>query len=213
MAVRSSSRQPSSATRKRIIDAAVDLFWTEGFGGAGLRDIADLASINVASIYHHFPSKQDLLVAIIEQTYKQCLEQGQQALAEAGGPAQALVALTHHHVVFHCSHPRETGISDRELGSVTVNIRKRLVEVRDAYEQLWAAVLEEGIEQGIFATEDREITRIATITMCSSVAVWYRPNGRLTVDQVARNYSRLVLRMLARRERADGPGDGSTNVR
>jgi AcrR family transcriptional regulator len=213
MAVRSSSRQPSSATRKRILDAAVDLFWTEGFGGAGLRDIADLATINVASIYHHFPSKQDLLVAIIEETYERCLEQGRQALAEADGPAQALVALTHHHVVFHCSHPREAGISDRELGSVTVNIRKRLVEVRDAYEQLWDAVLEEGIEQAIFATEDRELTRIATITMCSSVAVWYRPNGRLTVDQIARTYSRLVLRMLARRDRGEAPPHGSTNVR
>jgi AcrR family transcriptional regulator len=202
MAVRSSSRQPSSATRERIVDAAIDLFSTEGFGGAGLREIADLASINVASIYHHFPSKQELLIAIIEQTYQQCLDQARHALVEADGPADALVALTHHHVVFHCSHPRETGVSDRELGSVTVNIRKRLVEVRDAYEQLWDGVLEDGIEQGIFAADDREITRIATITMCSSVAVWYRPNGRLTVDQVARAYSRLVLRMLARRDRA-----------
>jgi AcrR family transcriptional regulator len=202
MAVPSRSRQPSSATRERILDAAIDLFWTEGYGGAGLRDIADLASINVASIYHYFPSKQDLLVAIIEQTYQRCLDQAQRLLVEADGPAQALVALTHHHVVFHCSHARETGISDRELGSVTVNVRKRLVEVRDAYEALWDGVLEEGIERDVFAAEDREITRIAAITMCSSVAAWYRPNGRLTVDLVARAYSRLVLRMLARRDRA-----------
>jgi AcrR family transcriptional regulator len=201
MASRSSSRKPSSVTRERIVDAAVDLFWTRGFGGAGLRDIADLASINVASIYHYFPSKQDLLVAIIEQTYEQCLEQAEQALAEAEGPAQALVALTHHHVMFHCFHARETGISDRELGSVAADVRRRLVEVRDAYEHLWDRVLEDGIEQSLFAADDREITRIATITMCSSVAGWYRPDGRLTVDQVARTYSRLVLRMLARRER------------
>jgi AcrR family transcriptional regulator len=211
MATQGSSRQPSSATRERILDAAAELFWTEGFGGAGLRDIADLASINVASIYHYFPSKQDLLVAIILQTYQQCLDEAEQVLTEASGPADALVALTHHHVVFHCAHARETAISDRELGSVTVNIRRRLVEVRDAYEHLWDRVLEEGIRQSTFAVEDREITRIATITMCSSVATWYRPDGRLTVDQVARTYSRLVLRMLARRERDENRT--STNVR
>lgn len=199
MAARSRSRQASSATRERILDAAIELFWTEGYGGAGLRDIADLAAINVASIYHYFPSKQDLLVAIIQQTYQQSLDQAERAVADADGPAPALVALTHHHVVFHCSHPRETGISDRELGSVTINVRQRLVDVRDAYERLWDGVLEDGIDQEIFAAEDREITRIATITMCSSVAVWYKPNGRLTVDQVARAYSRLVLRMVARR--------------
>ena len=96
---------------------------------------------------------------------------------------------------------------------VTVeNIRKRLVEVRDAYEQLWDAVLEEGIEQGIFATEGRR-SRESRRSPCAH---------RRGLVQAERSSDRrsggakllpLVLRMLARRERADGPADGSTNVR
>lgn len=199
----SSSGTPAPAqvsTRDRILEAAVESFYHDGFGGAGLRDIANLASVNVASIYHYFPSKQDLLVAIIQQTDRETLELAEQAVASAAGPAQALVALSHHHVVFHASHWRETAISDRELGSVTINVRTRLVEVRDQYEALWDRVLRQGVDVGMFSAEDREVVRMAAITMCSTVATWFRPGGRLSVDEVARIYSRLVLRMVAKRK-------------
>jgi AcrR family transcriptional regulator len=191
--------KPGASTRERIVDAAVELFYSDGFGGAGLRNIAQLASVNVASIYHYFPSKQDILIAIVRQTYEDSLSKGQAVVAEAAGPAEALVALTHHHVVYHASHWRETAISDRELGSLKINARQPLQQVRDAYEQLWDGVLQDGVNAGLFGMEDRDVTRMAILTMCSTVVAWFRPDGRLSVEGVARIYSRLVLRMVARR--------------
>jgi AcrR family transcriptional regulator len=189
----------SLSTRDRILRAGIELFYFEGFGGAALRDIAELASINVASIYHYFPSKQDLLVEIIQRTYAEILAEGREAASRGDGPGGKLVALTHHHVVFHALRWQEVAIGDRELGSVKVNVRKPLVDTRDTYEQLWDRVLRDGIDAGVFAVDDRHVTRIAIITMCSSVANWFQTTGRLDVDEVARIYSRLVLRMVTGR--------------
>lgn len=202
-----SSAAASTTTRERIVAAAVELFGSEGYGSAGLRDIASIASVNVASIYHYFPSKEDLLVHVIETTFRSNFEPASELVARASGPAQALVALTRHHIAFHCEHREEAAISDRELGALRPRVRKRMVELRDAYELLWDDVLREGAETGLFRVEDRELARIALLTMCSQVASWYRPGGRLTVREISDVYVRLVLRVAGYRPpEADGDG-------
>ena len=56
-------------TRSRILQAAMELFWEKGFGSTSIADILSRAQVNSGSLYHVFPSKQDLLVAVLE-TYR-----------------------------------------------------------------------------------------------------------------------------------------------
>ncbi|MGQ0559600.1 MAG: TetR/AcrR family transcriptional regulator [Sphingosinicella sp.] len=56
-------------TRSRIIAAAMELFWQKGYGSTSVADILAAAGINSGSLYHFFPGKQDLLVAVLE-TYR-----------------------------------------------------------------------------------------------------------------------------------------------
>ncbi|MFC4124169.1 TetR/AcrR family transcriptional regulator [Nocardia rhizosphaerae] len=53
-------------TKKAIRDAAVQLFTAKGFEQASLREVADMVGITKASLYYHYPSKLDLLLAIID---------------------------------------------------------------------------------------------------------------------------------------------------
>ena len=53
-------------TRSRIVGAAMELFWEKGYGSTSIADILARASINSGSLYHFFPGKQDLLVAVLE---------------------------------------------------------------------------------------------------------------------------------------------------
>ena len=53
-------------TRSRIVAAAIDLFWEKGFGSTSIADILARAQVNSGSLYHFFPGKQDLLVAVLE---------------------------------------------------------------------------------------------------------------------------------------------------
>lgn len=56
-------------TRSRLIHAAMELFWEKGFGSTSIADILSRAEVNSGSLYHFFPGKQDLLVAVLE-TYR-----------------------------------------------------------------------------------------------------------------------------------------------
>ncbi|MFE3542257.1 TetR/AcrR family transcriptional regulator [Nocardia sp. NPDC059177] len=53
-------------TKQAIRDAAVQLFAAKGFEQASLREVADMVGITKASLYYHYPSKLDLLLAIID---------------------------------------------------------------------------------------------------------------------------------------------------
>ncbi|MCU1640526.1 MAG: hypothetical protein JWN03_801 [Nocardia sp.] len=57
------------STKDAIRDAAIQLFTSKGFEQSSLREVADAVGITKASLYYHYASKVDLLVAIIEPMF------------------------------------------------------------------------------------------------------------------------------------------------
>jgi AcrR family transcriptional regulator len=53
-------------TRSRIISSAMELFWQKGYGSTSMADILGKAGVNSGSLYHFFPGKQDLLLAVLD---------------------------------------------------------------------------------------------------------------------------------------------------
>ena len=60
------SRPETLVRRREILDAAVDIFGAKGFAGGTLQDIADQVDMTHAGILHHFGSKDQLLLAVLE---------------------------------------------------------------------------------------------------------------------------------------------------
>ena len=56
----------AKATRDRIVEAAMELFWLKGFGSTSIADILSRSQVNSGSLYYFFPGKQDVLVAVLE---------------------------------------------------------------------------------------------------------------------------------------------------
>jgi AcrR family transcriptional regulator len=57
--------QTGSPTRGRILQIALTLMAQHGVDGTSMRDLASAAGLNVASLYHYFPSKRELLEAVL----------------------------------------------------------------------------------------------------------------------------------------------------
>ena len=61
------------STRERLILAAMQLFWEKGYNSTSVADVLHAAKVNSGSLYHFFPGKQDLLLAVLE-TYRQGID-------------------------------------------------------------------------------------------------------------------------------------------
>src|SRR5687768_1600025 len=54
-------------TRDRIVDAAMELFAVKGYNSTSVADILSRTQLNSGSLYHAFPGKQDILIAVLER--------------------------------------------------------------------------------------------------------------------------------------------------
>ena len=54
-------------TKDRLVEVAMKLFWEKGYGGTSIQDILREADVHAGSLYHFFPTKQDLLLASLER--------------------------------------------------------------------------------------------------------------------------------------------------
>jgi TetR/AcrR family transcriptional repressor of nem operon len=57
---------PQPATRERLVVTAMRLFWEKGYESTSVADVLREAQANSGSLYHFFPGKQDLLLAVLE---------------------------------------------------------------------------------------------------------------------------------------------------
>ncbi len=179
-----------------IIASALHSFYTVGYGAASVRDIASGADVTVAAVYHHFASKQDMLVHIMSGAMQDNLVaiRAQHDAHQGDEPAQ-LRSMVESIVEYHTGHQAEAFVGNSELRSLEEPGRSIIVAMRDEEEKLFRAVLERGMESGAFSTSDSVITARAILAMASGVAAWYRPNGRLSLAQLQRQYGEMALRL------------------
>jgi AcrR family transcriptional regulator len=85
-----SGDQVGASTRERILDVALDLFTDQGFDGTSMREIAERLHISKPAIYHHFASKEEILMALHMRLH----EFGRSALARLAGQPVTLQAWT-----------------------------------------------------------------------------------------------------------------------
>ena len=184
------------SAREKILLAAVQLFAEYGYHAAPLRDIARIAGIQAASIYYHYTSKQALLIEIME-TYMQRLNANlERILREQNEPQQRLRAAIANHIRLHTSYKSEFFIIDTEIRALEGENRTHIIALRDRYEYLLQEMLRDGMEQGIFRQSEVKVSSYAIIAMCTEVATWFRPNGRLSVQQVIDIYTQMITQGL-----------------
>ncbi len=180
------------SVREKILAAAVQLFAEYGYNAATMRDIARVTGIQAASIYYHYANKQALLVEIMN-TYMRTLNANLERIAQKPAPIQQrLREAIANHIRLHTTYKAEFFIIDAEIRALEGGNRAAILALRDRYEDLLQSLLLEGMEQGAFRRYDVKVASYALIAMCTEVATWFRPEGRLSVQQVIDIYTQMI---------------------
>ena len=178
-----------------IYDSAVRLIAQRGYHGTSLRDIAAAANLRISSVYYHYPSKQDILLAVIRRTMTDLGAEVSAAIDAAGSEASSqLTAGIRAHILFHTARSAEAFITDSEIRSLDPDSLAEVIALRDAYEKLFLGVLRAGRKSSAFVMGDETVTKNALLTTMTGVADWYRAGGRLSPEKVADEVSQLFLR-------------------
>lgn len=190
------ARSEASAGAARIRDAAIALFRQRGYHGTSMRELASAVRMEPASLYYHYPSKQLILVDLLERTMADLLTGIDAAVAPLARPVDRLAAALRFHVDFHVARRDEACVSHSELRALTPENLQRVVVRRDQYEARLRALLEAGVADRSMSIGDIPLAAKAMLMMCSGVSDWFGPDGRLGGEAVAAHHVELALRMV-----------------
>ncbi len=168
--------------------AALEAFLAYGYHGTSVRDIAKLAGLSVPGLYHHHATKQSLLVAIMDLTMNDFRARCLAARSEGGTPVERFTLLVECFALFHGYRRELAFIGASEMRSLQGEDRRRIAVIRAECQHFVTEEVEQIAVGGLLATPYPEDAARAVVTMLVGIANWYRDDGLLTPEQVARRY-------------------------
>lgn len=168
--------------REVLLEIAARHFVQRGFEAASMRDIAADVGIRPSSIYHHFPSKEDLMLAVYEEGMRRITHAVTAATAGVADPWQRLECACAAHLRSLLEGGDLFLALMREAPPSWHHANKRIVRLRDAYESIFTGILSDLRLPPRF---DRHLLRLALLGAMNWSHQWYRP-GRLTPTKMAR---------------------------
>ncbi len=182
--------------RERILEEARQLFFEQGYQGTTLDQVARQLEVTKPFIYSHFDNKAALLGNIAEQGTRLSLKAVADAHDRGGDPVERMSTAIREfcHVVM--DHQANIAVYFREDKYVPAAVSDRIDEMRGEFDRKLSALLQEGIEKGVFHTRDVGLATLAIGGMISWMFTWYRSGGRLSDDSIADQMTELAMRML-----------------
>ncbi len=196
MGERASNSRP---TRERILDAALNIFSSKGFHDTKLDEIVAEASISKGSIYFHFPNKEKLFIALVDQFADLIERRANEAIArETQGIRRVQVALEAVLETFGKYRRPAKLLLVQAVGLGTVFERKRM-EVNDRFALLIQTYLDEAIADGAIAPVNSAIVAHAWMGAIYSVVIQWVYTGEPSKDEIMEALLPLLLQSVGYR--------------
>jgi AcrR family transcriptional regulator len=186
-----------SAAQRRLLDAAVDAFAEQGFGGTSTRDIAVRAGRSQAAVYVHYESKEALLYAVSVRGHADALGCLQRAYRATDDPVRRLHGMVFAFSRWHTANARLGRVVQYEFRALSDEHRAEIVALRRRFHRLVVDALHDGIRAGDFHVENIDGTARALLSLCVDLVRWFDPTRTRAARALARLNADLALRMVA----------------
>jgi AcrR family transcriptional regulator len=162
--------RPTLTSREQFVDAAMRLFWEKGYGATSIADILQAAGANAGSLYYCFPTKQDLLIAVLKRyhtgIHQMLLEPAWQGVTDPIEKVFALLARYREMLVAtDCTYGCPIGSLALELHEPDPAVRKLLAANFNAWTSAIEVCLKEAGTRLPRGTDRRELASFILTTM------------------------------------------------
>ncbi|RJO73671.1 TetR family transcriptional regulator [Nocardia panacis] len=179
-----------------VLRAALAEFLEVGYHGATVRGIATRADLSVSGIYHHYASKQQMLLNILEHTMSELLTRSKAARAAGRDPVERFCLLIENLALFH-THRRELGfVGAAEMRSLTPSNHRQIAARRNAQQRMVDHEVEQAVLAGHFRADLPHEAARSAVTLCTALPTWWRPGGPSGPEDIARQYVGFALDLL-----------------
>lgn len=178
----------------RLLAKAAKLFREKGYERTTVRDLASAVGIQSGSIFHHFKSKEEILMAVMREVIIYNTNRMQQLLEEAVTPRDKVLAL------IFCELEAINGMTGNAMSVLVYEWRSlkpdnqaEILKLRDRYEQLWLNALSEAKSAGQVEADVFVLRRFLTGAL-SWTTTWFDPKGNMSLKALAEQALTLAVK-------------------
>ena len=177
-----------------ILRTAAQIFAEKSYHSTSMRDISRATGVSLAGLYHYCRSKEELLFLIQDNCFARVLERLEERLRETDDPVAKLRIFIENHLSFFAANMAEMKVLSHEAESLEAELHARVSGKKQKYTKLARGILGEAQQ----LTDQKQAVDLTVATyalfgMMNWIYNWYDPRGKLTVDQVVNNITRLFL--------------------
>ena len=178
----------SDERRNLILQAAAEIFSQRGYGGTSIRDIAGRVGLLPGSVYHYFPAKEDLFVAVHREGFGQLIARVEARIRRQTDPWLRLeLACTEHIAAISGDNPIHQITGTGLFAIHEEQLQRRVHADREKYDQIFRQlVLDLKLPRGT----DRSLFRLALLGALNWSRVWYR-RGKNSPREIARQMVKI----------------------
>jgi len=173
--------------REDPLDAAAGLFRRRGFAATTVRQIAKQAGMLPGSLHYRFPSKEALLLALMERAIERSMAAVREAVAGQTDPLERVrLGLRAHLRLLVSGGDDSVYVLLYDWRSLEGEARRQMIVLRERYETFWDELMADAKKAGLVREGvDPVLVRLLGFGAVNWVAQWYEPGGPWTPEQIA----------------------------
>jgi len=199
--------------RRSILSVASGLFAKFGYANTRLDTVAEHLGVTKQFIYSEFDSKADLLAEICMNAVTSSLVATQGVLDGRRSATERMRDLVRRFAAAVCEHQTDVAVYAKERNNLTETDALRLDTARRELDERVRRVIGDGVKSGEFHVGKPRIAALTIQGMISWMYVWYRPDGPLTVDELAEEISNEVMALLGTKKAAPSARQSKASVK
>jgi AcrR family transcriptional regulator len=180
------------AKSQAIMDCAAGLFAKVGYPSAKMQDVAEACGATKSMLYHYFPTKDDLLYAMLEEHLQRVIGGLEEALARGGTPRERVEALVQTYTQKSAQSRRRHVIAMNDVKFLPRAKQAPLFALQRQIVDLVARLLRE-VNPGL-SDEVYKPYSMMLIGMLNWADFWYKPTGPVKPQELCERMSRLFLK-------------------
>lgn len=178
-----------------IIDAAVDVFIEKGYENASMNEIAARAGISKGGLYHHFISKDMVLLCATEKLTKPCDEM----MIVAQNHPSAIEGLKYYidqYLKYWTERKREFIFFSLSMTKAMthMDIFKMYEKYTQTYIESFVSLYQKGIEAGEFIPHNTRASSVALMSAIDGVVVYLTLDKKLKLDDIVKYYEEVFIK-------------------
>lgn len=179
--------------RRELVDTAARLFREQGYDRTTVRDLAEAVGLQSGSLFHHFSSKEAILLAVMQRAAVGSTEQMRRAADSSPDPVQCLRALIRAELqALHGENRDAMAVLFFQWQALSADKQAEILAYRERYEAAWLEVLGKLEASARIRTEAALLRRLLVGSIGWTI-YWFRADGPLSLEQLAEAILATVL--------------------